>query len=130
LLSNHQLKVLVVDDEPDIRESLTLRLESEGFTVVTAEDGKQAYDLAQAVLPDCIILDLDLPVLDGLDTLKHLRGDPQTSDIPVLVLTASTSSVDKLATRNFGVEGYAIKPFDHKVLVEQIRNTCQALALT
>ena len=126
MISNHQLKILVVDDEPDIRESLTLRLESEDFSVVTAEDGKQAYDLAQSVLPDCIILDLDMPILDGLDTLKHLREDDLTRDIPVLVLTASTSSVDKLATRNYGVEGFAIKPFDHQQLVQQIRNTSLA----
>ncbi len=128
MISNHQLKILVVDDEPDIRESLTLRLESEDFSVVTAEDGKQAYELAQSVQPDCIILDLDMPVLDGLDTLKHLRGNELTQEIPVLVLTASTSSVDKLVTRNYGVEGFAIKPFDHQKLVEQIRNTSVGLA--
>lgn len=123
-------KILIVDDEPDIRDSLGLRLQAEGFSVLTADNGAEACQVARSEFPDCIILDLAMPVLDGHDTLQRLRGDTTTAQIPVIVLTASSDTVDKLITRNFGVEGYAIKPYDTGQLVEQIRNlSFQPLAI-
>jgi DNA-binding response OmpR family regulator len=125
VINNAHLRILVVDDEPDLRESLTLRFENLGFDVVTAGDGREACDIARAGYPDCIILDLDMPVLDGFGTLKRLRADAMTADIPVIILTASSDTCDKLITRNYGVQGYAIKPYDHQRLAEQVYQACE-----
>lgn len=121
------LRILVVDDEPDLRESLTLRFESLGFEVMNAADGREACAIADTGYPDCIILDLDMPVLDGFGTLKRLGTQAGTKDIPVIILTASSDTCDKLITRNFDVAGYAIKPYDHQRLAEQVGQVCAAV---
>jgi two-component system, OmpR family, response regulator len=119
----HQLepmpeKILLVDDEPNLRETLAFNLRSSGYQVVTAGDGIAALDQAQAEHPDLIILDLMLPELDGLTVCRSLR---QISEVPVLVLTARTGELDKIVGLESGADDYMTKPFSLGELQARIR---------
>ena len=111
-------KILVVDDEPYLRETLALNLRSSGYRVVTAGDGVAALEQAQAEHPDLIILDLMLPELDGLTVCRSLR---QISDVPVLMLTARTGELDKIVGLESGADDYMTKPFSLGKLQARIR---------
>src|SRR5512136_905829 len=111
-------KILVVDDDPNLRETLALNLRSSGYRVVTAGDGVIALEQAQAEHPDLIILDLMLPELDGLTVCRSLR---QISDVPVLMLTARTGELDKIVGLESGADDYMTKPFSLGELQARIR---------
>jgi DNA-binding response OmpR family regulator len=111
-------KILLVDDEPNLRETLALNLRSSGYQVVTTGDGVAALEYAQAEHPDLIILDLMLPELDGLTVCRRLR---QISDVPVLVLTARTGELDKIVGLESGADDYMTKPFSLGELQARIR---------
>ena len=111
-------KILIVDDEPNLRETLALNLRSSGYRVVTAGDGVAALEQAQAEHPDLIILDLMLPELDGLTVCRSLR---QISDVPVLMLTARTGELDKIVGLESGADDYMTKPFSLGELQARIR---------
>lgn len=113
-------RILVVDDEPDIRMFLSLTLETSDYDVVTAEDGLQAAQLARRILPDLIILDVMMPGMDGISVLRSLRGDPATSDIPIVLLTAKASDADTWAGWEAGASYYMAKPFDIDHLLDFI----------
>lgn len=119
-------RVLVVDDEPDIRAFLELTLEASDFEVTLAEDGIQGRALARSVRPDAVILDVMMPGADGISVLRSLRDDPATADIPVVLLTAKTSDQDTWAGWEAGANYYMTKPFDIDHLIaflESIGNT-------
>lgn len=88
-------RILLADDDVTIREMYRERLLAAGFEVIEAVDGEQAFDLARHQQPDLILLDIMMPKVNGLDTLAHLKQDEETKDIPVIILTALTSEVDK-----------------------------------
>ncbi|MDQ1301897.1 MAG: DNA-binding response regulator [Chloroflexota bacterium] len=111
-------KILVVDDEPNLRETLALNLRASGYHVVTAGDGAAALEQARAEQPDLVILDLMLPELDGLTVCRSLR---QISDVPVLVLTARTGELDKIVGLESGADDYMTKPFSLGELQARIR---------
>lgn len=111
-------KVLVVDDEEGIRVLCRVNLELGGFTVFEAADGAQAMDVARRESPDVIFLDLMMPVMDGWDTLKALREDDATAQIPVVLLTARTSEEDQIRAWGEAIFEYLPKPFNPQVLVE------------
>ncbi len=111
-------KILVVDDEPNLREMLALNLRASGYQVVTAADGAAALEQARAEQPDLVILDLMLPELDGLTVCRSLR---QLSDVPVLVLTARTGELDKIVGLESGADDYMTKPFSLGELQARIR---------
>lgn len=111
-------KILVVDDEPNLRETLALNLRASGYHVVTAGDGAAALEQARAAQPDLVILDLMLPELDGLTVCRSLR---QISDVPVLVLTARTGELDKIVGLESGADDYMTKPFSLGELQARIR---------
>ncbi len=110
-------KILVVDDEPDAVELIAFNLKAAGYDVVTADDGAVALKKARAVLPDLIILDLMLPEVDGLEVCKILRRDPQTSAIPILMLTAKVAEIDRVLGLELGADDYVTKPFSPRELV-------------
>lgn len=110
--------ILVVDDEPKITKLVRDYLERAGFGVLTAGDGKAALALAKSARPDCIILDLGLPHMDGLDVTRALR---KLSNVPIIMLTARSEESDKLIGLELGADDYITKPFSPKELVARVR---------
>jgi len=111
-------KMLLVDDEPAIVETVRAYLEAEGYAVQTASNGPEALKLARSFHPDVIVLDLMLPGLDGLEVLRHLR---QESDVYVLLLTAKTHETDKVVGLTLGADDYVTKPFSPRELVARVK---------
>ncbi|MDO7869042.1 response regulator [Nocardioides jiangxiensis] len=111
-------RVLVVDDEPDFRRALALTLRSHGYTVVTAADGEEALRMAAEAPPDLVVLDLGLPVLDGVGVLTRLRA---WSAVPVLVLSGRSDSADKVDALDAGADDYVTKPFGIDELLARLR---------
>jgi len=105
-------RILVADDDPFVRDVLTLNLEAEGFLVATCEDGEEARDLARASRPDLVVLDVMMPGRDGLAVLSSLKSNPSTRDIPVVLLTARATDADVWRGWQSGADYYLTKPFD------------------
>lgn len=114
-------KVLIVDDEPDALEVLSLNLRTAGFTPVAASDGLEALAVARAERPDLIVLDLMLPEIDGLEVCKILRRDPASLNTPILMLTAKATEVDRVVGLELGADDYVTKPYSPRELVLRIR---------
>ena len=110
--------ILVVDDEPKIVKQARDYLEQDGFTVLSAGDGKTALALARQERPDLIVLDLNLPQMDGLDVCRALRRE---SDVPIIMLTARVGEVDRLIGLELGADDYIPKPFSPRELVARAR---------
>jgi DNA-binding response OmpR family regulator len=110
--------ILVVDDEPNLREALAEGLEAEGFRVVTAADGREALAVFRETRPDLIILDLMLPELSGVEVCRIVRAE---SPVPILMLTAKDSEVDKVVGLEIGADDYVTKPFSLRELLARIR---------
>ncbi len=110
--------VLIVDDEPKITKLVGDYLKQAGFGVLVAADGKTALAKARSDKPDCIILDLGLPQMDGLDVTRELR---KLSNVPIIMLTARSEESDKLVGLELGADDYVTKPFSPKELVARVR---------
>lgn len=113
-------KVLVIDDEPKIVQTLQDRLEMNEYEVFTAYDGKEGLEKAVKFLPDVILLDIIMPEMDGLEMLEALRGKPGCSDIAVIMLTARSQREDIERAKSCGIEDYVVKPFEISELLEKI----------
>ena len=113
-------RVLVVDDETAISELVCEALKRQGFRVDTASDGDTALEKAETTLPDLILLDLMLPGMDGLDVCRRLKAQPETHDIPIIMLTAKDSEADVVTGLEMGAADYVPKPFSPRVLVARI----------
>lgn len=113
--------ILVIDDENDIRELVRYNLEKEGFDVIAAADGASGLDIALRHRPDLIVLDLMMPVMDGLEVCKRLRGDERSKRIPLLMLTAKATEVDRILGLELGADDYVTKPFSPRELVARIK---------
>ncbi len=114
-------RVLVVEDDPDIVELLDHYLSNDGWTVESAGDGKEGLRRALARPYDLLILDLQLPELDGLSLCAELRRDPRTRDRPIVMLTARGDEVDRIVGLEVGADDYVVKPFSPKELLARIR---------
>jgi CheY-like chemotaxis protein len=114
-------KVLLVDDEPDIRTIVELTLGVEGWDVCAARSGAEAIKLAESERPDVILLDVMMPGMDGVATFAELRESPQTRTIPVVFLTARAQTHEVGRYLNLGAAGVIIKPFDPMTLVQELR---------
>ncbi len=110
--------ILVVDDEPKIVKQARDYLEQGGFQVLTAGDGTMALALARRERPDLVVLDLNLPSMDGLDVCRALRRE---SDVPIIMLTARVSEADRLVGLELGADDYIVKPFSPRELVARVR---------
>ena len=116
-----QKKILIVEDSESIREMLKVMVESEGYEVITAEDGMEGLTRARSDGPDLIILDLMLPKMDGFKVCRMLKFDSQFRRIPILILTARSSDADRLMGEEVGADDYLVKPFEPETLLERIR---------
>lgn len=114
-------KILVIEDERSLTEILTYNLEREGFEVVSAADGQEGIRLARAETPDLILLDLMLPVIDGLEVCRQLRADPRLQGVRILMLTARSEEVDEIVGFSTGADDYVTKPFKIKPLISRVR---------
>jgi len=115
------MKVLVVDDEPDIIELLRYNLVREGFSVDAAETGDMALKKVYSGAYDLIILDLMLPIIPGLELCRTLRRDEKTRAIPIIMLTAKTDEADKIVGLEMGADDYITKPFSPRELVARVK---------
>lgn len=113
--------VLVVDDEQDLVELISLNLQRNGFDVIAAGDGNTALHLAQQRRPDLVLLDLMLPGLDGTEVARRLRADAATAAIPIVMLTARTEETDVVVGLTLGADDYVTKPFSPKVLMARVK---------
>ncbi|MGH7531195.1 MAG: response regulator transcription factor, partial [Gemmatimonadales bacterium] len=109
-------KVLLVDDEDSLRKVMKDLLERDGYVVTEARDGVQALDQVDRVGPDIIVLDLNLPGLDGYGVLSHLRSRPATANIPVIVLTAKGDEDNEVRVFELGADDFLTKPFRARAL--------------
>jgi DNA-binding response OmpR family regulator len=114
-------KIIVVEDDLVLAETLTDNLSQEGYKVTMVTDGEAAYQKIVNKPPDLIILDVMLPKLDGLSLCRMIRREPTTSHIPIIMLTARTSEVDKIVGLESGADDYVIKPFGLGELLARIR---------
>lgn len=114
-------RVLVVDDIAEIRALISINLELEGFEVHTAATGRECLELVGAVAPDVITLDVAMPELDGFATAEALRRSPQTSHIPLVIVSAKAQGYDLARGAELGAHAYVTKPFDPRALVELVR---------
>lgn len=114
-------KILVVDDEPEAVELVEFNLKQAGFDVATAADGDEALKKAKANLPALMVLDLMLPEIDGLEVCKLMRRDATTAKIPILMLTAKASEIDRVLGLELGADDYVTKPFSPRELVLRVK---------
>ena len=114
-------KILVVDDEAILVETIAYNLEQAGYSVVTAADGGSALDAARSEIPDLIILDVMLPGMDGLEVCRQLRKESGTATTPIVMLTAKSDEIDKVVGLEVGADDYVTKPFGRRELLARVR---------
>ncbi|MEZ5025383.1 MAG: response regulator transcription factor [Chitinophagales bacterium] len=120
-MAEKTFKILVVDDEPDILEFLSYNLEKEGFTVETAENGKQALEKAKKNQPDIVLLDVMMPEMDGIEACRTMREMPQFENTIIAFLTARTEDYSQIAGFETGADDYISKPIKPRVLVSRLK---------
>ena len=120
--------LLLVDDEPDLVQVVSMRLKAAGYEVSIAYDGQEALDQVRKSRPDLMILDLMLPKLDGYKVCRLLKFDERTRSIPVLIFTARTQAEDVSLATECGADAYLTKPFEAKVLLDKIQQLLAAPA--
>ena len=121
--------ILVVDDVPDNVDILQMRLESQGYEVTTAGDGEAALAIIRDKLPDLVLLDIMMPKLDGIATVKQLKADAALPFIPVILVTARADAKDVIAGLEAGGDDYLTKPVDQAALMARVRAMLRIKAL-
>lgn len=114
-------KILIIEDDRSLVEVLSYNLQQIGYDTLVAYDGMDGLSQAQLKAPDIVLLDLMLPVLDGLEVCRRLRSDPTTRDMLIIMLTAKTEESDELIGFSLGADDYVTKPYSVKVLIERIK---------
>lgn len=123
-------QLLLVDDEPGLRQAVQAYLEDEGFKVHVASNAREGWDLLQQTAPDLVISDIMMPQVDGYQFLKQLRDDPRFQAMPVIFLTARGMTADRIQGYNAGCDAYLSKPFDPDELVAIVSNLLDRRAST
>ena len=122
-MDNSAKKIIVIDDEPDMVFLLQSRLEAAGYRVSAASDGAQGLDRIRKEVPDLVILDVMMPKVNGYQVCREIRKNPDTQNIPVLMLTAKSQESDRFWGIETGANAYLTKPFD----AIELMNTVQKL---
>lgn len=128
--ASSQKKILIVEDEKDILQLVTLYLEKAGFRTVSAMTGKEGLARVRTEKPDLVVLDLMLPELDGLEVCKQLRSNPETAMLPIIMLTAKAEESDTVIGLELGADDYVTKPFSPKALVARVKALLRRLERT
>src|SRR5271168_1311656 len=114
-------RVLIVEDDADIRELIRYKLAQEGFVVEEAADGTQALEKVKRRVPDLLLLDLMLPGMPGLQVCRQMRAERETAHLPILIVTAKGTEVDKVLGLEMGADDYVVKPFSPRELVARVK---------
>ena len=114
-------RVLIVEDDADIRELIRYNLAQEGFVVEEAADGTQALEKVKRRVPDLLLLDLMLPGMPGLQVCRQMRAERETAHLPILIVTAKGTEVDKVLGLEMGADDYVVKPFSPRELVARVK---------
>ena len=125
-MSERNVRVLVVDDEPRFVRAIQVNLEARGFETMAASDGQMAVELAASAQPDLIILDVRMPKLTGWEACERIR---EFSQVPIILLTALTETADKVRGLDAGADDYVTKPFSSDELLARVRGFCRAARL-
>lgn len=120
-MKKNKIKILIVDDEPDIIEILKFNLENEGYKVISAENGKEALKLADEHLPHLIILDLMMPVMDGIEACERLRMDKRFNNSVIMFLSARGEDYSQVAAFESGADDYVTKPIKPRILNSKVK---------
>ncbi|HUX41392.1 MAG TPA: response regulator transcription factor [Rectinemataceae bacterium] len=120
--------ILVIEDDSEIRELLLVSFEREGWTILEAEDGERGLAMLASHKPDCIVLDIMLPGLDGLEVLRRVKSGPESAKIPIIMTTARGEDSDVITGLELGADDYVIKPFSPKILAARIRVALRRVA--
>lgn len=120
-MENESIKILLVDDEPDILEFMEYNLKKEGYKVFTAKDGKEALGIAKKEKPQLIILDIMMPVMDGIETCRHLREIPDLQNTIITFLTARNEEYSQIAGFDVGADDYISKPIKPRIMISRIK---------
>src|SRR5206468_9982391 len=123
-------KILAVDDERHIVRLVEVNLQRAGYEVVTAYDGREALEKVKSEKPDLVVLDVMMPYMDGFEVLKHLKADPSTAEIPVIMLTAKAQDADVFRGWQSGVDCYLTKPFNPMELLTFVKRIFDSQAQT
>jgi two-component system alkaline phosphatase synthesis response regulator PhoP len=113
--------ILVIEDDPEIRELMAVNFAREGWLIIAAEDGEKGLSLLESSRPSCIILDIMLPGMDGLEVLRRLKAAPGVNKIPVIMTTARGEDSDIVTGLELGADDYVVKPFSPRVLAARVR---------
>jgi two-component system phosphate regulon response regulator PhoB len=114
-------RILIIEDERGLSDVLTYNFQREGYETLVAHDGQEGLRKAQTLLPDLVILDLMLPVMNGLEVCRELRAGERTRAIPILMLTAKAEETDQIVGFSLGADDYVTKPFSVKVLIQRVK---------
>jgi two-component system alkaline phosphatase synthesis response regulator PhoP len=123
-------KVLVVDDEIHIVHVVTIKLRNNGYDVISASDGEEAYKLACSEKPDIIVTDYQMPVMSGFELVENLRANKDTRNVPVIMLTARTFAVEQDQQEKLGISRCLSKPFSPKELLRDIEDVLYQQVVT
>ena len=126
-MEKSNIKILLVDDEPDIIEILTYNLNKEGYQVFSASNGKEALVQASKIIPHLIILDVMMPVMDGIEACENLRKDSRFEDTIIMFLSARSEDYSHVAAYEAGADDYVTKPVKPKVLVSKVKGLLRRL---
>jgi DNA-binding response OmpR family regulator len=113
-------RVLLADDDPGLRRLIGTTLGTEDFDLLQANDGEQALQIARQQHPELVLLDVNMPKLDGFEVCRHLKSEPETSGIKVVMLTARSEEVDRARGREAGADEYFTKPFSPVQLLNKV----------
>ncbi len=113
-------RVLLADDDPGLRRLIGTTLGTEDFDLLHATDGEEALQIARAERPELVLLDVNMPKLDGFEVCRHLKSEPETAGIKVVMLTARGADVDRAKGRESGADDYFIKPFSPVQLLNKV----------
>lgn len=114
-------KILLVDDEPDLTELIQYNLSRDGYTVYVADNGQKALELVREIKPHLVVLDVRMPILDGIDTCRRLRADARTAMLPIIMLTALAQEIDELKGLDAGADDYIAKPVSYRKLQARVQ---------
>ena len=127
-MNEKNIKILLADDEPDILDFLSYNLKKEGFEVFTAENGLKALEIAKKIQPDLIVLDVMMPLMDGIETCRQLREMPEFKQTIIIFLTARDEDFTQVAALDVGGDDYISKPLKPRVFISRINALLRRIA--